>query len=468
MNIEIFSCSGGMAEGFRRASVDFDLVIDKDPDAVASYEKNLGHRPVQMDARDFLRLIEGGWRPGSVDLIVADPPCTPWSRAGKRLGVDDERDMLGVTCEIIRLLKPRAYLIGNVPGLEDNKSWPALQAALAPLRKAGYCIADFACFDAADFGVPQRRIRPFWFGHLDGPCITWPLPTHAAPAKASTDMFGLKPWVTCRDALRHLTGEDLGRPVRLRRRGAGTHGHPTSSPDAPAPALTTEGGRDGRRASTLTIRDRHDATDSDSPSGTLTTKQDDRRVLVINDNPSNPSNTICGSDGGGDKRVLTWPWDRPATTVQRDERIAPPGHHDEYSIMMSDERAVLLSERAAAILQGFPETWSFISKTKRGRWSMIGQAMPPALAHAVATSVKRQMEATDLRKAVLAPPALMPSMPAYDAHAQHVLGPLAASHSVAVEQDALLERDVDGRVVAAYDDHGNIVWSRDQIAAEGG
>ncbi len=54
--------------------------------------------------------------------------------------------------------------------------------------------------------------------------------------------------------------------------------------------------------------------------------------------------------------------------------------------------AVVLSERAATILQGFPETWRFLSPTKTGRWSMLGQAMPPPLAEAVARAVREQME----------------------------------------------------------------------------
>jgi DNA (cytosine-5)-methyltransferase 1 len=79
--------------------------------------------------------------------------------------------MLGDTCELILLLRPRAYLIGNVPGLDDATQWHHVQRALAPLRKAGYCIADYVSLDAADYGVPQHRIRPFWFGHLEGPCV---------------------------------------------------------------------------------------------------------------------------------------------------------------------------------------------------------------------------------------------------------------------------------------------------------
>src|SRR6266498_2895256 len=125
LTIELFPCSGGMAEGFRRAGVAFDVAFDHDQNACDSYEQNHGHRPIQMDVRDLLRMVRVGWRPAKqqIDLIVADPPCTPWSRAGKRAGVEDERDMLVETCELIALLRPRAYMIGNVPGLNDMPSW---------------------------------------------------------------------------------------------------------------------------------------------------------------------------------------------------------------------------------------------------------------------------------------------------------------------------------------------------------
>ena len=57
---------------------------------------------------------------------------------------------------------------------------------------------------------------------------------------------------------------------------------------------------------------------------------------------------------------------------------------------MSLPDAVLLSERAAAILQGFPESWVFCGNTKTARWAQIGQAMPPALAEAVARAIVEQ------------------------------------------------------------------------------
>lgn len=100
---------------------------------------------------------------------------------------------------------------------------------------------------------------------------------------------------------------------------------------------------------------------------------------------------------------LDWPWDRPSTTVQRDERderIAPPGHKPEnWGALMSGPDAVVLSERAAALLQGFPEGWTFAGKTKTARWSQIGQAMPPALAEVVAGAVVAQMASAKGRAA---------------------------------------------------------------------
>lgn len=333
MNLEIFSCAGGMAEGFRRAGVTFAMAVDYNADNCDSYEANHGHRPVRMDAVDLLRMVRLGWKV-EVDLLVADPPCTPWSRAGKRLGTADERDMLEVTCDLIALLKPRRYLIGNVPGLEDSGNLGVVQRLIGGLAKHGYCVADFISLNASSYGVPQHRIRPFWFGHKYGPCIAWPAPTHGDPDDPTVHSplpgMGLLPWVTCRQALGHLGPEDLGRHVRLKRENTK---HRPAKGSAPAP---TPGAKQRNQGA----------------------------------------------------QMLEWPWDRPATTLQADPRLAAPGHHG--GSFMSVPNAVLLSEKAARILQGFPEDWVIAGETKKSRHSQLGQAIPPPLAHAVAESIVRQ------------------------------------------------------------------------------
>jgi len=471
INLELFCCAGGMAEGFRRAGIRFDVAVDFEPNHCDSYERNLGHRPVQMNVMDLLRLARLGLLPWSVDLLVADPPCTPWSRAGKRKGTKDERDMMEPTCELITLLKPRRYLIGNVPGLDDDKNLPIVQQLIGGLSKHGYCVADFAKLDAADYGVPQNRIRPFWFGHREGPCIMWPQRTHCAPDEIETTLplplpgvSPLLPHVTCRQALRHLPPKELGRPVRMRKRNQNGHQH-GSVPDRPARVVGTSNLSDGnvitaeekpRRSSkpdkaadgTLVLNHRHRPSDSGSPAKTISAKvrgNGGQAMSVVSEPTSKhpaatadePAPTIRAGGGGHSgphvmlaresgrksartpqsERVMTvdkpsltvqaredrkgrgspvleWPWDRPATSVLRDDRIPPPGHHNTYSIL-SQPNAVLLSERAAAILQGFPDPgqeggWVFKGRTKKQRWSQIGQAMPPALAAAVARAIVDQ------------------------------------------------------------------------------
>lgn len=411
MNLEIFPCSGGFAEGFRRAGVAFGTVIERDPNACDSYGHNHGHRPLQMDVHDFARMVRDGWRPPApIDFLMADPPCTPWSRAGKREGLADERDCLAVTAEMIALLRPRAYLIGNIPGLQDSTSWHVVQDVIGGLASHGYCVADYVSLDAADYGVPQHRVRPFWFGHLDGPCIRWPAPTHGAPTEQfAIGGHALKPWVTCRQALQHLPLEELGRPVRMRIRPKGEDGtrhggdrSRCSEPDRPAKTVVTKPERKGGQI--LLPRDNHPPSEPDRPSRTIKTNGG-RRAQGGAILPANAKHPICqpdapamtvtahlGATGGAQGgAALAWPWDRPGTTIVSKTTMAAPGHHTRANL--SDPNAVILSERAAAILQGFPEGWLFSGDTKKARWSQIGQAMPPGLAEAVARAVVEQFAA---------------------------------------------------------------------------
>ena len=405
MNLELFPCSGGVALGFRRAGIEFDLAIDADPDACASYEANLGHRPVQMDARDFLRLVrDGGWRPKTrIDFFAADPPCTPWSRAGKRLGQDDERDMLGVTVELIDLLRPVAWVIANVPGLDDADQWEAVVKPVigGMAMRAGYCV-DYASMDAADYGVPQHRVRPFWFGHPVGtPCIRWPAPTHADPATLVTlplpGIAALEPWVTLLRpnalaphgavALAHLSEAEIGRRVRLRCKG-----------DAPAATIVAGGTTLGGGPASTVLIDRSRSRQNGKEQGS----RSDAPGRVVGADSRMHGNLLVQTDGH--PMALA---DSVAPTI----RSGGDGHSAPHTVLVNSymSEGWVLSERARAIIQGFPDgpasltcercgqplsglndhpvRWHFCAKTATSRSSMLGQAMPPPFAEAVARSI---------------------------------------------------------------------------------
>lgn len=413
MNLELFPCSGGMGEGFRRAGIRFQMAIDKDPHAVESYWRNHFHRPIQMDVVDFLRMVRAGWRPPEpIDLLVADPPCTPWSRAGKRLGRQDERDCLDHTAELIALLRPRAYLIGNVPGLQDSTSWHVVQEVIGGLASHGYCVVDYAALDAADYGVPQHRVRPFWFGHLDGPCVRWPAPTHGAPTtQLAIGAAALLAWVTCRQALQHLPIEELGRPVRMRIREKGEdgtrHGGDVTRCSAPDKPATTVVAKDGRKGGQILIpvgrellaHEKHPMCELDEPAKTVTAHLG-----------------ATGAIQGGSALFVG-----EAVEHQHHEGATLVAQPLRGNSSHKGPNAVVLSARAAAILQGFPDgecegktgrcpeagchpgkvcpvcgdvrRWHFTGATKKAVWSQLGQAMPPGLAEPVARAIAEQMRA---------------------------------------------------------------------------
>jgi DNA (cytosine-5)-methyltransferase 1 len=386
-----------MAEGFRRAGIEFMASFDRDPNACRSYEWNLGDKPIQLDVRSLREVVligrGGAPRPAfnsALDLLVADPPCTPWSRAGKRRGLVDERDMLLVTVDLIDVWRPRCWLLGNVPGLDDSSNAPALERVFARLRQH-YCI-DYASLDAAAYGVPQHRVRPFWFGHPKGTaCIRWPAPTHgASPRQLQIEGTELLPYVTVRDALEHLTPKQLGQRIRLRW-GRGRHGHPPSTPDRPAGTILA--GQPSNCGNVLAVGPHHRPSRGDRPARTLTRNtHSDGALLEYPKHPISaanaPARAVLAGDRGGATggRAMQWPWDRPSTTLTtRDEvpmckRSGRRGQSQSYN-------AIKLSERAALILQGFPETWRVAGETKTARWSQIGQAVPPPFAAAVARSI---------------------------------------------------------------------------------
>lgn len=70
----------------------------------------------------------------SINLICGGIPCQPFSVAGQRKGMDDDRWLWPEFFRIIRLLRPRWVLIENVPNLRHL----GLSAILRDLASLGY------------------------------------------------------------------------------------------------------------------------------------------------------------------------------------------------------------------------------------------------------------------------------------------------------------------------------------------
>lgn len=193
------------------------LAIDSDRWAVATYRANFpGVEVWQRDVREAV----AGLAPGAADVVLGGPPCQPYSHSGKREGATDERDCIPDFAAAVARVRPRQFLMENVPGLltwDGGRHAARVRSELAAL---GYRV-DVRSLDAVYFGVPQFRERVWFWGIREDVAARheWPAATHRAPSACGTmGLFDdLPAWVT--------VGEALGIRAGAKNLGAGTNPH---------------------------------------------------------------------------------------------------------------------------------------------------------------------------------------------------------------------------------------------------
>lgn len=156
--------AGGLEQGLHLAVDDaYRTVVGVEWETAAALvlvarmqEGSIPPFPIWSDIRTF----DGtAWR-GVVDIVVAGFPCQPHSVAGKRQGVEDERDLWPDVQRIIGECEPAWVFLENVPG-----AVPYFQHFVMPgLSDMGYD-TEAVLVEAADVGAPHRRERLFVLAH---------------------------------------------------------------------------------------------------------------------------------------------------------------------------------------------------------------------------------------------------------------------------------------------------------------
>ena len=188
--VSFFSGAGGLDLGFKYAGFDtiFDVEINEmfcNTLRANGAKKVLGPPDFSGNMQDFdsviARLEAEGLQKNFQGVFHGGPPCQSFSIAAnqrfsksgenfKRTGFHHEKygNLLFCYINVIIHFMPEAFLIENVDGLLTIDGGVQASHACELLQAAGYTVATPSVVNAADFGVPQRRMRTIIVGSKKG------------------------------------------------------------------------------------------------------------------------------------------------------------------------------------------------------------------------------------------------------------------------------------------------------------
>jgi DNA (cytosine-5)-methyltransferase 1 len=377
-SVELFSGAGGLALGVAAAGFEHRLLLEYNKHACDTLRENRsafggGCEIHEGDVKTFDFSPFAG-----VDLLAAGAPCQPFSIGGRHKAHTDERNLFPQVFRAQREIRPKAVIIENVKGLlraslstfvefielqlahptilPDDPLAPDGWEAHLPALRTAHNGGDESSFryvvhtmllNSANFGVPQRRERVFFVAlrtDLDADWIP-PVPTHSQAAlRLAMD----------------VTADYWGKHGIVRK------------PQPNHPHLGKWLREAGRTLPWTTVRD----VISDLP----TPVAGKQAPGVFNHVGQPGAKSYPGHTGS--------PMDAPGKTLKAGVHGVPGG---ENMLRNTNGTVRYFTVREAARIQTFPDTYVL-----KGAWGeamrQIGNAVPVALARAVASSVRESLE----------------------------------------------------------------------------
>lgn len=193
-SVEICTGAGGQALGLEQAGFEHLALVEYEHAACETIRQN---RPSwNMLEQDLLQWSGKDYE--GVDLVAGGVPCPPFSKAGKQLGAEDDRNLFPKAIDLVDEIRPRAVMFENVRGLLDAVFETYRKDVETQLRKLGYTPA-WRLLNASDYGVPQLRPRVIFVAvHNDSAeHFHWPTPQDIeAPTVGETllDLMAARGW----------------------------------------------------------------------------------------------------------------------------------------------------------------------------------------------------------------------------------------------------------------------------------
>lgn len=156
--IDLFCGIGGFHQAMASLGGECVFACDIDADCRKTYEANYGIAP----AGDITR-IKAEEIPAH-DVLCGGFPCQAFSKAGKRLGFEDETKgtLFFDICRIMEYHKPKFALLENVRNLASHDHGHTWQVIRGHLENLGYnLLPEPVIFSPHYMGIPQHRERVY-------------------------------------------------------------------------------------------------------------------------------------------------------------------------------------------------------------------------------------------------------------------------------------------------------------------
>lgn len=193
-SLEICAGAGGQALGLEGAGFHPKALVEIDPHCCNTLRYNRpAWRVIEGDVHHFDATPFRG-----VDLLAGGVPCPPFSKAGKQLGQEDERDLFPQALRLVEECRPKAVMLENVRGFLDAVFDDYRGSLKGQLEKLGYK-ADWRLLNASDFGVSQLRPRVVIVALRKdlAPQFSWPQPEGVNPKPVGAlllDLMAARGW----------------------------------------------------------------------------------------------------------------------------------------------------------------------------------------------------------------------------------------------------------------------------------
>lgn len=348
--IDLFAGVGGLSLGFENCGFDVVLANEYDASIAAAYEYN--HKKTKMICGDITSLdldkIFAKYN-GKVDVVIGGPPCQGFSQKGQRKTIHDERNFLfKYYVKVVELTKPRYFVMENVPNLLTTEGGYFRKEIEELFNSMGYHLK-MGVLNASDYGVPQNRRRAVILGKLGAPAPDLPAPSNVP--------------VTIWDAISDLAYLNSG-----------------EGEEEQEYRFTPQSEYQENLRSGNTMLYNH-----------VATKHSDLALERLAMIPPNAGREVLPEEHLT-KSIYSGTWSR----MRRDEisvtittRFDTPSS-GKFTHPFLD-RAITVRE--AARIQSFPDSFRFIGN-KGSQMKQVGNAVPPLLASAIASVIKKDMEDT--------------------------------------------------------------------------